>query len=113
MKPRFSAKDLVDADPEVSVELSDHSLGLPANTINPELEKTLLQLWDASEFLEALENPVSESDFFCFSIKRISIEDRLFNFGTSNANCYQISLKQIDECCRFAFILYVCTDSAT
>jgi hypothetical protein len=76
---------------------------------NPILLDVMNQLWKASQFLENLEEPISEDDFFSFGIKRSLIEDNLFRLGKGDGNCGQHSLSPTEQCCRVAALLYVQT----
>jgi hypothetical protein len=84
-----------------------HSSGPVRGIGNPTLLDVLNQLCEASQFLENLVDPVSEEDFFSFSIKRVRIEQKLFRLGTIGDALQPLS--PTSQCCRAAALLYVQT----
>lgn len=83
--------------------------GLHRGIRNLALQDILDQLCSASQFLENLQDPVSEDDFFSFGIKRSLIEENLFRLGNVNDNTFPDTLSPIEQCCRVAALLYVQT----
>ncbi len=111
--PRFAMDDLVYENSELFPAISpERRLGLMSGILHPRLEQILHQLQCASQFLENLENPVSETDFFSVSIMRLIIENDLFKLSISDTNCQALPLGGVDQCCRVATELYVQTGLA-
>jgi hypothetical protein len=108
--PRFTIEDSCeesfDLPPGFPLVQSPDLVGVISN---PGLIEVLHQLHNASQFLETLEDPVSENDFFSFGIKRALIEDNLFRLGNVDGGLPPDTILRTEQCCRFAALLYVQT----
>ncbi|KAE9365192.1 hypothetical protein N431DRAFT_488401 [Stipitochalara longipes BDJ] len=109
-RPRFSMEDAHEEPPKSPLGPSlAQSPDLTKDVNNSTLLNVLDQLREASQFLENLEDPISEDDFFSFGIKRALIEDDLFKLGNIDTGLPQQNLSPIEQCCRVAALLYVQT----
>jgi len=100
-----SGEEMLQTLPELPIAPSPDLRG----TKNPVLPEVLDQLYTASQFLENLEEPVSEEAFFSFGIKRARIEESLFRLGIADGNSTKEALSPTEQCCRAAALLYVQT----
>lgn len=107
-EPRFAIDTFIERDAissYVTADMEGHAFsGIRCYT----LLTVLSQLLEASDFLENLQDPIDETAFFSFGIKRALIEDDLFRI-TAKRKSSLIPLTPMEDCCRVAALLYVQT----